>query len=99
MKDILQRLTELCNKEMIKYDITIKDYAYRCGLSYTLMRRICNGKATDLMLSTIDRICCNSHFSFDDLICKNEDNIEKIFQRFKVYIDDDRYSISVKKFR
>lgn len=101
MEELLKRLCSFMNEEMIKYDITIKDYAYRCGISYTLMRRICNGNATDLMLSTIIKICDNSHFDLDEIVSTDLDyKIERLFNRLIfTYNNTDRYSVSVKKFR
>lgn len=100
MEELLERLAQLMNKEMSDYDITIKDYALRCGISYTLMRRICNGKATDLMLSTVIKICDNSHFEFDEVISRDMDyKIERLFNRcMLIYNNAERYSISVRKY-
>lgn len=61
------------------YDITIKDYALRCDVSYSVMRKISNGQATDLLLSTIDKICENSHFDLDEILGKTMDyKIERV---------------------
>ena len=101
MEELLKRLSTLMNKEMTDYDITIKDYALRCGISYTLMRRICNGQATDLMLSTVIKICDNSHFEFDEVTSKDMDyKFERIINRcILLYNNAERYSLSVRKFR
>lgn len=101
MEEIVKRLTECVNKEMMDYDITIKDYALRCDVSYSVMRKISNGQATDLLLSTIDKICENSHFDLDEILEKTMDyKIERVLSRCMIiYNNADRYSISVSKYR
>lgn len=99
MEELLERLAQLMNKEMSDYDITIKDYALRCGISYTLMRRICNGKATDLMLSTVIKICDNSHFGINEIIDKKELDIERVFPQCSILYGNSRYSINLSKYK
>lgn len=101
MEEIVKRLTECVNKEMMNYDITIKDYALRCDVSYSVMRKISNGQATDLLLSTIDKICENSHFDLDEILERTMDyKIERVLSRCMIiYNNADRYSISVSKYR
>lgn len=89
MNRITKMLTEYVNKEMMNYDITIKDYALRCDVSYSAMRKISNGRADDLLLSTIIRICDNSHFDISNLIIQDisreEQLINNIYHQLKIY--------------
>ena len=89
MNQLIKTLSDYVNKEMQTCNYTIKDYALRCDVSYSAMRKISNGQATDLMLSTIDRICNNSHFDLCDLIIKDisreEQLINNIYHQLKIY--------------
>ena len=88
MNRITKMLTEYVNKEMINYDITIKEFSLRCGISYNEMRNIANGRADDLLLSTIIRICDNSHFDISNLIIQDisreEQLINNIYHQLKI---------------
>jgi len=101
MEEILEKLSDCVNKEMMDYGYSIREYSLRCDVSYNVMRKICNGRANDLMLSTIGKICANSHFDLDEILGKNTDcKIEKLVNRcVLIYNNADRYSISVRKFR
>ena len=89
MNQLIKTLSEYVNKEMRSCNYTIKDYALRCDVSYSVMRKISNGQATDLLLSTIQKICDNSHFDISNLIIQDisreEQLINNIYHQLKIY--------------
>lgn len=55
-KDYLNRISECICEYLNKHDVTIKDFASLCGISYTLMRRICNRQSSGIYLITLIKI-------------------------------------------
>lgn len=100
MKEIIKRLTICVNEEMSNYGYSIKDYSEKCDVGYSVMRKISSGKANDALLSTIEKICDNSHFDMDDVFARPlEIDIEKILSKvILVHNNKERYSISASKF-
>ena len=99
MKKVLLRLQELVNKEIYDYDYTIKGFALRCGMSYTEMRSIANGHATDIRISTIEKICANSHIEMSDIFIEDVCDIIRVFSRLTILYDTDRYSVSLSRYK
>lgn len=101
MKEIIKRLTKCVNEEMNTYGYSIKDYSEKCEVSYSVMRKISSGKANDALLSTIEKICDNSHFEMDDVFARPlEIDIEKILSKvILVHNNKERYTISASKFK
>ena len=98
MNSILAKLSEKVNNEISSCGYTIQEFALRCDVSYGEMRRIANGCITDVKLSTVQKICENSHICFSDIIENNKD-IEYITKRLMLTYDGCRYSISLNKFK
>lgn len=91
MKKILERLKELVNYEIESTNQTILSFSVRCEVSYNEMRKICNGRAKDIKLSTICKICNNSHIQIADIFIVNKDI--DVIVRYK----DDRFRVRIKK--
>ena len=91
MKKILERLKELVNYEIESTNQTILSFSVRCEVSYNEMRKICNGRAKDIKLSTICKICNNSHIQIADIFIANKD--VDVVIRYK----NDRFRVRIKK--
>lgn len=89
MNQLIKTLSEYVNKEMQTYNYSIREYSLRCDVSYNVMRKISNGQATNLLLSTIQKICDNSHFDISNLIIQDisreEQLINNIYHQLKIY--------------
>ena len=95
MKDSMERLAILVNDEIERQHCTIKSFSVRCGVSYERMRDITNREIDDIRLSTLERICDNSHFTIADVTGGKTFDIAE--HDICVRIDDLEYDVKMKK--
>lgn len=94
----LEMLTNCVNKEISAYGYTVLEFASRCGVSYGEMRKIVSGKATDVKLSTIEKICDNSHITLQDIANCGFD-LQNLAKGIMLISNGHRYSISLKQYK
>jgi DNA-binding Xre family transcriptional regulator len=99
VRNVLGRLRNLVNEEMIENDLTIKEFSLRCGISYNEMRNIANGQAIDIKVSTIEKICENSHIEMWDIFDDGVIEFERLFNRLILLYKSERYSLTLNKYR
>lgn len=91
MKEILKRLQELVNYEINRTNDTIMSFSVKCEISYQEMRRIVNGTARDIKISTICKICSHTEIKMMDVILTREDL--DIIVRYQ----NERYNVKVRR--
>lgn len=86
MKNYLEKLQTLVNREISDRGCTIKAFSVKCEVSYEEMRKICNGEINDIKASTVEKICDNSKFSINDIFSSQELMLNH--RQIKIMIDE-----------
>ena len=78
-----ERVARNIKKYRKEQNLTLKEMAERVGISEATMQKICD----------------NSHFGINEIIDKKELDIERVFPQCSILYGNNRYSISLSKYK